>query len=185
MEEREIMKRKIISVLLTACLSISLLAGCGGNASKTDDSQVKEESSDTATQTTDTAQNEDPEVTITVLTRYAGSDVQAQWLQTMMEKFSELHPNVTFQDDSVADEAAYNNKLKTAIATGNLPNMWMQYGAASLVEYAKTAWQWIYLLYWKIRNLLPDWQIQHYPLMTCQVMELMEFTHCHLLCSRK
>ena len=55
MEEREIMKRKIISVLLTACLSISLLAGCGGNASKTDDSQVKEESSDTATQTTDTA----------------------------------------------------------------------------------------------------------------------------------
>lgn len=55
----------------------------------------------------------------------------------MMEKFSELHPNVTFQDDSVADEAAYNNKLKTAIATGNLPNMWMQYGAASLVEYAK------------------------------------------------
>ena len=55
------MKRKIISVLLTACLSISLLAGCGGNASKTDDSQVKEESSDTATQTTDTAQNEDPE----------------------------------------------------------------------------------------------------------------------------
>lgn len=131
------MKRKIISVLLTACLSISLLAGCGGNASKTDDSQVKEESSDTATQTTDTAQNEDPEVTITVLTRYAGSDVQAQWLQTMMEKFSELHPNVTFQDDSVADEAAYNNKLKTAIATGNLPNMWMQYGAASLVEYAK------------------------------------------------
>ena len=51
------MKRKIISVLLTACLSISLLAGCGGNASKTDDSQVKEESSDTATQTTDTAQN--------------------------------------------------------------------------------------------------------------------------------
>lgn len=137
MEEREIMKRKIISVLLTACLSISLLAGCGGNASKTDDSQVKEESSDTASQTTDTVQNEDPEVTITVLTRYAGSDVQAQWLQTMMEKFSELHPNVTFQDDSVADEAAYNNKLKTAIATGNLPNMWMQYGAASLVEYAK------------------------------------------------
>lgn len=41
MEEREIMKRKIISVLLTACLSISLLAGCGGNASKTDDSQVE------------------------------------------------------------------------------------------------------------------------------------------------
>lgn len=135
-KERETMKRKMIAVLLTACLSISLLAGCGKNASETDDSQVKSEPS-TTTETADTSEAKEPEVTITVLTRYAGSDVQAQWLQTMMEKFSELHPNVTFQDDSVADEAAYNNKLKTAIATGNLPNMWMQYGAASLVEYAK------------------------------------------------
>lgn len=108
------MKKRLLAALLSMCLSAGLFAG-----------------------TVSAEETETPEVTITVLTRYAGSDPQAPWLQKMMEEFTKLHPNVTFQDDSVADEAAYNNKLKTAIATGNLPNMWMQYGAASLVEYAK------------------------------------------------
>lgn len=118
------MKRnRLIGMVLTVCMVAGLIAGCG---------KLKEAESSDAN-----AKSGDPEVTITVLTRYAGSDPQAPWLKKMMEEFVKIHPNVTFQDDSVADEAAYNNKLKTAIATGNLPNMWMQYGSASLVRYAE------------------------------------------------
>ncbi len=76
-------------------------------------------------------------VTLTVLTRYSGTDPHAAWLEACIEEFCKLHPNVTIQNDSISDEASYNNKLKTAIASGNLPNHWMMYGAATLVDYAK------------------------------------------------
>ena len=139
-------KLRFLALTMTVCMLAGLAAGCGSNNQESKEESVpgqtegKSQAAETAEPNglADTAaQTEEPEVTITVLTRYAGSDPQAPWLKKMMDEFVKLHPNVTFQDDSVADEAAYNNKLKTAIATGNLPNMWMQYGSASLVEYAK------------------------------------------------
>ena len=77
------------------------------------------------------------DVTLTILTRYSGSDPHTPWLEWCIEEFTKEHPNVTIQNESIADEAAYNNKLKTCIASGNIPDQWMMYGAATVVEYAK------------------------------------------------
>lgn len=137
---------RFLALTMTVCMLAGLAAGCGSKNQEGEEGSAPAQTADgsAAAETAKpegtadgAATTDDPEVTITVLTRYAGSDPQAPWLKKMMDEFVKLHPNVTFQDDSVADEAAYNNKLKTAIATGNLPNMWMQYGSASLVEYAK------------------------------------------------
>ncbi len=76
-------------------------------------------------------------VTIRVLTRWAGSDPQAAFFATVKEDFLKTHPNVIIQDDSVADEAAFNNKLKIDIATGAPPSIFWFPAIAGLVDWAK------------------------------------------------
>ena len=76
-------------------------------------------------------------VTIRVMTRWAGSDPQAAYLETVKTDFLKTHPNVVIQDDSIADEAAFNNKLKIDIATGTPPSIFWFPAIAGLVDWAK------------------------------------------------
>lgn len=76
-------------------------------------------------------------ITIRVLTRTSGSDPHLPTWEAAKNGYMEMHPNVIIQDDSVSQEAAYNNKLKTDIATGNLPNIFYEPGVISWVKYAK------------------------------------------------
>ncbi|MEG1516062.1 MAG: extracellular solute-binding protein [Clostridia bacterium] len=84
-----------------------------------------------------TAFAQEEKVTIRVLTRYTGTDATTPVFQEMIRTFMEKNPNITIQDDSVNEEAAYNNKLMTAIATGDIPNIFYLPGLMSGVEYAK------------------------------------------------
>ncbi len=129
---------KAFNFVLVLMLLGATLAACSGGSNKESAAQATKntEGSDNAA-ATDSTQKKDPEVTIRILTRYSGTDPQAPYLKEMMEQFTKLHPNVKFQDDSISEEAAYNNKLKADIATGNLPNMFIIYGSAPLAEYAK------------------------------------------------
>ncbi|MBZ4644588.1 MAG: raffinose/stachyose/melibiose transport system substrate-binding protein [Petroclostridium sp.] len=121
---------KVVSLVLTIFIVLTLLVACGGTNEKkaTPQENSKDSTDEKTTQ---------KEVTIRLLTRYAGADPQTPYLKEMIEEFQKLHPNVKFQDDSIAEEAAYTNKLKTDIATGNLANMVQMYGSAPLAEYAK------------------------------------------------
>ena len=76
-------------------------------------------------------------VTIRILTRWAGSDSQAAYLNSVKEDFLTKYPNVVIQDDSVSDEAAFNNKLKIDIATGAPPSIFQFPAIAGLVDWAK------------------------------------------------
>ncbi len=76
-------------------------------------------------------------VTIRVLTRWAGSDPQAPFLKSVKDDFIKKYPNVIIQDDSVSDEAAFNNKLKIDIATGTPPSIFWFPAIAGLVDWAK------------------------------------------------
>ena len=81
--------------------------------------------------------NGDEAITIRVLTRYSGSDPDVPIWEEAKSEFMAANPGIIIQDDSVNQEAAYNNKLKTDIATGNLPNFFYDPGVVSWVKYAE------------------------------------------------
>ncbi|TXK83933.1 extracellular solute-binding protein [Paenibacillus sp. N3.4] len=71
------------------------------------------------------------------MTRTAGTSPTVTAYQGLLKKFMEENPNITVVDESLNDEAAYNNKFKASLATGNMPEIWMNYGGESFKEYAK------------------------------------------------
>ena len=76
-------------------------------------------------------------VTIRLMTRSAGTDPNAAFLDMVKKEFLKTHPEVTIQDDSIADEPTFNNKLKIDIATGNVPSIFTYPAIAGLVDWAK------------------------------------------------
>ena len=88
-------KLRFLALTMTVCMLAGLAAGCGSKNQESkegnDPGQTEDKSQTAETAdpngSADAAQTEDPEVTITVLTRYAGSDPQAPWLKKMMDEF--------------------------------------------------------------------------------------------------
>ncbi|NLL55487.1 MAG: extracellular solute-binding protein [Clostridiales bacterium] len=74
---------------------------------------------------------------ITILTRWSGSDPMADYLDNYILEFEERHPDVKVNNISINEEASYNNKFKTLVATGDIPNVFYLPGIASLVKYAE------------------------------------------------
>ncbi|WP_261301658.1 extracellular solute-binding protein [Paenibacillus andongensis] len=122
---------------LAVCVSlVSVIAGCGGGKTESTTSPDKKAAEAGATASV-AGKKDDEKVTIHILTRYAGDDSHVGPLKDAKDAFIKLHPNVTIQDDSVAEEAAYNNKLKTAIATGETPGFFYYPSVAGLADWAK------------------------------------------------
>ncbi len=79
----------------------------------------------------------DEQVTLRLLSRFSGTDATTPVWQETIRLFEEMYPNVTVQDDSVNQEAAYNNKLQADLATGNLPNVFGRAGVVANVRLAE------------------------------------------------
>lgn len=72
------------------------------------------------------------------MTRSVGStDAYPRTLQKIKADFQKMYPNIVIQDDSISEENSYNNKLKTAIATGTTPDFFYWPGVAGLTSWAK------------------------------------------------
>ena len=61
----------------------------------------------------------------------------AEYLDTFIKEFEAANPDVKVENISVNEEASYNNKFKTLVATGDIPNIFYLPGIASLVKYAQ------------------------------------------------
>ena len=83
------------------------------------------------------SQEEHEPVTIRVLTRWTGTDSMTPLFQEIKESFEEEYPWITIQDDSINEESAYLNVLSTAIATGDMPNIFYVPTVMGCLEYAK------------------------------------------------
>lgn len=123
--------RIMISVLLAFSI---ILAGC--TSTETTTTKLADGTTEASDSTSEPASDE--KVTIRILTRYSGTDATTPILEAAIKDFMDTYPNITIQNDSVNEEAAYNNKLKTDIATGNVPHFFYMAGVASSVEYAKS-----------------------------------------------
>ena len=76
-------------------------------------------------------------VTITFMSRDSGGTPIAKVYESQIAAFMAANPNVTVQNDSIYEEAAYNNKLKVAISTGETPSIFYYPAIAGLTEWAK------------------------------------------------
>jgi len=124
--------KKVTFTILSTILIISmLLSGCT-STKPTNQSEGSSKAAETAAET-----KAEEKVTIRIMTRYSGTDATTPILEAALKEFAVMYPYITVQNDSVNDEAAYNNKLKTDIATGSPPNFFYMPGVASNVEYAK------------------------------------------------
>ncbi|BBH23014.1 hypothetical protein Back11_43590 [Paenibacillus baekrokdamisoli] len=122
------MSKRAFSLALISILTVSsILAGCGSS---------KDNSTNTTGSTTNGGSKEE-KVTVRIMTRSAGTSPTVSAYQGLLKKFMADNPNITVVDESLNDEAAFNNKFKTGLATGNLPEIWLNYGGESFKEYAK------------------------------------------------
>lgn len=112
--------KKIIALLLVLTMGIGLTA-CGS----------KDTSKDTS------KDSKDEKIEIRLLTRSAGPSMSAQIFRDILKDFEEKHPDVVIIDESQGDESSFNNKLKTDIASGTLPNIFRIQGVSNLGEYIK------------------------------------------------
>lgn len=80
---------------------------------------------------------EDDKVKITFMSRDSGDTPMAKVYEDQIAKFMEENPNIEVQNDSIYEEAAYNNKLKVALSTGETPNIFYYPAIAGLTEWAK------------------------------------------------
>ncbi|HEY5586855.1 MAG TPA: extracellular solute-binding protein [Ruminiclostridium sp.] len=123
---------KLVSLVLVGCLTFSL-AACG--ETKTDSSTSTTVQESTATTTTDSSKEA---VTIRLLSRWSGTDSSTPIWQAVQKQYMEKNPNVTIVDESIAEEGAYNNKFKAALATNDMPAVFAVNGTLLAVEYAKS-----------------------------------------------
>lgn len=131
------LKRKI-SMALAVVMSVSMLsmAGCGSSSNNGTDTA---NSSVTTTSASDSTKSQsDEKVTIRILTRLSSNQPNAVAFRDRVKEFGEKNPNITIEDQSIEDEASWNTKFKTGVASGDVPELFQTYGGAAFSEYAKT-----------------------------------------------
>lgn len=130
---------KKICLLLSLLMALSLFAGCGGTTTSPSGSN----SPASVASTNEPAPVETPEpssepVSIRILTRLSSNQPNAVAFRDRVQQFRDQNPNITIEDLSIEDEASWESKFKTAVASGDVPELFATYGGASFVNYAQT-----------------------------------------------
>lgn len=114
------MKKKVLSALMAIVMVTGLAAGCGSSAGDT--KETKESGG---------------KVKITFMSRDSGDTPIAKVYEKQIADFMNANPDIEVQNDSIYEEAAYNNKLKVAVSTGETPSIFYYPAIAGLTEWAK------------------------------------------------
>lgn len=127
---------KKISMVLAIAISVSMLGltGCGSNSG---DNTAATSSATSATSGSSEKASNEP-VTIRILTRLSSNQPNAVAFRDRVKEFQDKNPTVTIDDQSIEDESSFNTKFKTAVASGDVPELFQTYGGAAFSEYAKS-----------------------------------------------
>lgn len=129
-------KKRWLGMTASAVLLTGAMSACGdsgdngGNASPAGGASA-------GASATATAKGE--KVSLTILTRDSGSSPKAVAFAELLKRFQQENPDIAIKDESMNDENAFNQKLKTSMATGQIPDLWTNYGGEAFKEYAKNS----------------------------------------------
>lgn len=127
------MKRKILSVLLSTAMMVSMLAGCGSAPASTDSGSGQEESGEAA-ESGDAAAAEGGEAS--ALPEMTKDEIELTYMnfdnkvltEYLAEKFMEKYPNIKVNVVYVAAGEEYNDTLLNLVNTGKTPDCFMILG---------------------------------------------------------
>lgn len=74
---------------------------------------------------------------VVFMCRDSGDTPIAKVYEDQIARFMEENPDIEVQNDSIYEEAAYNNKLKVALSTGETPSIFYYPAIAGLTEWAQ------------------------------------------------
>lgn len=129
------MKKKAISILLTAVMAISILAGCGNKDKSvtTEDAQTAEETADVSDATENTGDDTAKPVTIKLFSNLPDrKNGQGLVEQMIIDEYIEANPNVTIEVEAL-DEEAYKTKFK-AYSIDGMPDVVSIWGQPSFLD---------------------------------------------------
>lgn len=135
--------RKALSIALAAMLMISVFAGCSsGSADSAGSPSEAAETSSTAASGAESPAASEPAasgdgVQIRIMTRWSDDAPFSVYYRQKVEEFNAENNGITIVDESLSEEAAYLDKLRSSIATGNQPEIFIEYGGARLMDYVE------------------------------------------------
>jgi len=116
--------KKLLAILLSAVLLGSTVTGCGSSSSAQSQAPSKSKSSASSTVASGTATSE--AVKISYLSRYANPEYpRDKYFLSRLDEFKKENPNITIEDLSTADGDAYTTKIKSSVAAGSPPDMFI------------------------------------------------------------
>lgn len=120
------MRKKLISLLLTGVLTVSLLAGCGStdNSAASENTAAAEEtaSAEEAQEAVDLAGTETTEEAVEITyANFNASGGNEETLQKMYEAFHEEYPNITVNIETIGYDD-YFTQMQTRVAGGTAPD---------------------------------------------------------------
>lgn len=115
--------KRLVALTLSVLMAGSLLTGCTASESNASDTN---------------SGGEGEKVQIRIMTRASGTQPFDLAFQDMVKKFQEENPDIEIIDESISDEGSYNDKLKTDIASGDLPDLFRIQGSVNLKPYIES-----------------------------------------------
>lgn len=133
------MKKKLVSVLLSAAMCISLLVGCGGNGAQSSssdtagtDTNQEQAAADTAKESQNAEVASDEKVTLQFWNVFTGSD--GDILREIVDNYNKTNTdNIEIQMDIMPNDQL-QQKLPAAIATGTAPDL-VLFGVENIAPY--------------------------------------------------
>lgn len=151
------MNRKIWTILLSTVLIFTLLTGCGKS-----DENAAEDTRKPSPDVTSSVSNYDVDnmsfdnVKIKIAGRYTeGGDAESDYYISKVNEFNNMNNGITVEMINITDEADYLNRLSTDFASGDAPNIFMEYGGSRCLDYVKSG---SVLDLTPYLNQYPDWK---------------------------
>lgn len=131
------MKKKVLSLLLTAAMMVTMVAGCGSNTGKNTSNAGK--TSETATEaSTDKAKDAVAEKDFKILSIWAEDSTEGKIIKELADKYiKEVNPKFSYEYEYVAS-SDLSTKIATLVASDDLPDLFVYSAGAPLKELIKS-----------------------------------------------
>lgn len=80
---------------------------------------------------------ENKNIEIRIMTRWSDDSPYSVYWRDQVKKFNESGRGITIIDESLSDETAYLDKLRSQIATGTQPEIFIEYGGSRIIDYVE------------------------------------------------
>lgn len=130
-------EEKIVSVLLTAAMATTMLAGCGGNSNTKSDANANSDAAEGSTTadagSSDAGSSDGEEITLKVFSNLPDrKNGQGLVEQTIIQEYMNENPNVKIEVEAL-DEEAYKTKFK-AYSMEGLPDIVSIWGQPAFLD---------------------------------------------------